>query len=35
MAIDEVTDIYVHADQLRKTVADYLARAGEQAGSLG
>ncbi|MER7077626.1 type I restriction endonuclease [Saccharopolyspora kobensis] len=30
MPIDDVEDIYAHADQLRKTVAGYLARAGEQ-----
>jgi predicted type IV restriction endonuclease len=31
MPINEVTDIYAHADQLRKTVAGYLTRSGEQA----
>lgn len=28
MPIDEVEDIYAHADQLRKTVAGYLSKAG-------
>ena len=31
MPIDDVTDIYAHVDQFRKTVAGYLARTGEQA----
>ncbi len=30
MPIDDIEDIYAHADQLRKTVAGYLANAGEQ-----